>query len=334
VLAALSFLVAPGAADRCAALPTSQPAAGKEVQRVASRGPVTFRVTVDRDEVSAGDAVKMSVSVESEKGVAVAWPQVGETLGDFGVKEVGDEPATSDDLMDRTGKVYALEAYLPGQSEIPAIKVAFTDAREKADGSQEPYKDELETAPIPITVLPNLADVKGPVSLPWPWSYTLIAWAAGLLAAVSAVGILARWWFRRRAAQSTGPARPVPAHEWALAELDMLAAESLVERGKVREFYYRINGIVRGYIERRWGLMAGEQTSEEFIRALHRSLFLDDPHKEVLRRFVDACDPVKYARQQPGGDEVAWVERTARDFVLETAERPAEAKPGREAVAA
>jgi hypothetical protein len=111
----------------------------------------------------------------------------------------------------------------------------------------------------------------------------------------------------------------------------MLAAEGLIERGKVREFYYRINAIVRGYIERRWGLNAGEQTSEEFILALQRSDFLGDLHKTVLRRFVDACDPVKYARQEPAAQENEWVQTTAREFVVETAQT---SEPAQEAVAA
>ncbi|HUN81096.1 MAG TPA: hypothetical protein VMV81_06245 [Phycisphaerae bacterium] len=300
-----------------AATPTSQPV--KPVVREASRGPIKLRVEVDRDEVQMPQTVKMTLSIEAEKGVKLEAPKIGETLGDFSVKETSDLSVERGDVSERIGKAITLEPVVAGPSKIPGVKLTFKDAREKADGSKEPYEDSVETEPITVAVHGDLADVKGPVSLPWSRSLVLILWAAGLLAGtVLAIWLLRRW--ARRRAMEPVEARVVPAHEWALAELDMLASEGLIERGKVQEFYYRINAIVRGYIERRWGLNAGEQTSEEFIRELQRSVFLNDAHKVVLRRFVDACDPVKYARQQPSGAEIDWVQTTARQFVMETAQ--------------
>lgn len=312
-----------------AATPTSQP--GKPVVREASRGPVKLRVEVDRDDVQIPQTLKMILSIESERGVDIEFPKIPETFGDFNVKESSDLPIERTDSTQRIGKLITLEPVIGGTSKLPPVKLSFKDSREKADGSKEPYEDSFETEPIPITVHSDLADVKGPVSLPWPRSLVLLLWVAGLLIATILLALAFRLWKKRRAMRPVLAARPMAAHEWALSELDILASEGLIERGKVREFYYRINAIVRGYIERRWGLTAGEQTSEEFIRALQRSEFLGDVHKSVLRRFVDACDPVKYARQEPAAQENEWVQSTARDFVVETAHT---AEPVQEAVAA
>jgi hypothetical protein len=147
-----------------------------------------------------------------------------------------------------------------------------------------------------------------------------------VVVAMVAIALAARWWRRRRelAQRELPRVRRLIAHEWALAELDKLAAENLVGRGLVQEFYYRINGLLRRYIELRFGLAAGEQTSEEFIRALQHAVLFDPQHNEVLRRFIAACDPVKYARHRPERSEIDWVHATAREFVLETAERGGE----------
>lgn len=139
---------------------------------------------------------------------------------------------------------------------------------------------------------------------------------------MAAVALLSRWLSRGKSAPTARAAPRVPAHVWALAQLDMLAAEGLVERGKIQDFYYRINFIVRRYIELRFGLMAGEQTSEEFVRELQRAAILAPGHKDVLRQFVSACDPVKYAKHQPDASEIDWVQTTARQFVLQTAASP------------
>lgn len=307
--------------------PTTQP--GKPVTREASRGPVKASLTVDREVVTSPEVVTVTLLVEAEQGVEVKIPDMGETLGDFGVKETKELPASSDDTTLRVGRVYTLEPVLAGACDIPEIRIGFADRREKADGSSEVYEDEVTLQPISIRVEQSLADVKGPASLPWPRSYRVAGYVLASLALLALAWVLARMYMRRRAARLVMRiARVVPAHEWALAELDILVSEGLVERGRVQEFYYRLNAIVRGYIERRWGLMAGEQTSEEFVRALQRSMFLEEGHKLVLRRFTDACDPVKYARQQPTGEEIGWVQTTAREFVVETAARlePVEAK--------
>jgi len=312
-----------GQGEQKRAAPASQPTAETPVVRSAERGPVKVTVKADRGEVTIPEQLTFTIVVESELGVDVTIPDAGEVLGDFAVVKATDAEPTSDDLAQRRERVLTLESAVPGPCEIPAITVAFADRRPKADGSQNTYEDKATTEPIRVTVRQALADVKGPVSLPLPLRYKLLLWGLGVVAAMAAVALAARWWRRRRerTARETPWARRLIAHEWALAELDKLAAEHLVERGLVQEFYYRINGLLRRYIELRFGLAAGEQTSEEFIRALQREASFDSQHKEVLKRFVEACDPVKYARHRPERSEIDWVHKTAREFVLETAEQ-------------
>jgi hypothetical protein len=172
---------------------------------------------------------------------------------------------------------------------------------------------------MPFTVRSGLADLKGPATIPLPGWQRLLLWVAGVLAVMAAIAFAARWWRRARQVKVELPwaVRVVP-HEWALAELDMLAAEDLVGRGRVQEYYYRLNWILRRYVELRFRLMAGEQTSEEFIRALRDEAVFEETHKDLLRRFVVACDPVKYARHEPDRGEIDWVQAAAREFVIET----------------
>jgi hypothetical protein len=302
--------------------PATPEVADADLVRTAQRGPVKLKVRIDRAELTIPEELTLTVAVESEIGVEVSLPELGETMGAFGVAGFSEAEPVSDDLIIRRERTYTLESFAPGAQSVPAIAVAFADRREKADGSHTVYADEVTTEPIAVTVRPGLADVKGPVAVPMPGWQKLLTWVIGAIAAMVGIALLARWWRRRRrrAEEQLPKALRIVAHEWALAELDMLAAEDLIGRGLFQEFYYRINGLLRRYIELRYGLMAGEQTSEEFIRALQDAAFLEENHKQVLRRFVEACDPVKYARHRPEPDEIDWVQTSARDFVLETAE--------------
>ena len=302
--------------------PATQAASSADRVRIAERGPVKLRVEVDKAALTIPEQLMLTVTVESGIGVDVVLPEPVETLGGFGVAAVADAAPVEDAFTIRQQRVYTLDSFLSGDQVVPPVVVSFADRREKADGSRTVYEDVVQTEPIPITVNPGMADVKGPVMVPMPGWQRVLLWTIGVIAAMVGIALLARWWRqRRRDAERELPwAMRVSAHQWALAELDKLAAENLVGKGQVQTFYYRINGLLRRYIELRFDLMAGEQTSEEFIRALQDAAHFDEHHKEVLRRFVLACDPVKYARHQPTPDEIDWVQASARDFVLETAE--------------
>lgn len=305
--------------------PATRPVDAADLVRSAERGPVKLSVEIDRAEVTIPEQLKLTITAEAELGVDVELPDLGERVGAFDVVDHTDAEPVKDGFRVRRRRVYTLDSFVPGRCDVPAVTVEFADRREKADGSRTAYKDVVTTEPIPVTVKAGLADVKGPVTVPMPGWQKLLLWVIGAVAAMVGIALFARWWRRHR--KETERELPwavrLSAHEWALGELDKLVAEDLIGRGEVQEFYYRINGLLRRYIELRFDLMAGEQTSEEFIRALQHSPLFDEDHKEVLRRFVRACDPVKYARRQPGTDEIDWVQAAARDFVLETAETPA-----------
>ena len=329
IAAAVSLvLLAGGCRPTTAPEPSSasQPARAADLLRTAESGPVKLTVKLDRAEATVPEQLVLTVTVEAEIGVDVAMPDLGTTLGPFGIAGFKDAEPISGDFTVRRERTYTLDTILPGSQPVPSVTVKFSDPREKADGSHEVNEGEVTTEPLAVTIRSGLADLKGPATIPLPGWQRLLLWAGGVVAVMAAIAVAARWWRRRsRQAKVVLPwAMRVVPHEWALAELDILAAEDLVGRGRVREYYYRINWILRRYIELRFRVMAGEQTSEEFIRALRGAAALDENQKELLLRFVAACDPVKYARHEPDRSEVEWVQMTAREFVIETAERKTE----------
>jgi hypothetical protein len=303
-----------------AAGPTSQPVAARPVTRTTEQGPLKVTVTVDRDRVVIPEQLKLTLHIEAEAGIEVTVPKLEGVFGDFGVAASAENEPDCPEYSQCKEWIYTLDSFLPGEREIPALTFSFRDAREKADGSREVYEDKVETQPIGIVITQSLADVKGPVNLPMPFRYKLLWWGLGAVLAMVLIALAVRWWRRREAVGEAVPvAARVPAHVWALQQLDKLAAENLIHRGLIQEYYYRINGLLRRYIELRFGLMAGEQTSEEFLRALGHSGFFNQKLKVMLHEFVQACDPVKYARHRPEAEEISWVQASARDFVMQTA---------------
>jgi len=319
-LAMLWALAACSARAQGTEAPESRPAV--EIVREARSGPVKGTIRLDRDEVAIPEAIQLTLTLESERGVEVALPNLDEIIRDFGVLNVERQTKTDPDgLFETLTLQCSLDPLAAGSWTLPPIEIPYVDERPRLTGETGRVEDKLVLAGITLTVTGTPADVKDVATLPKPWPKTLILWAVGVVAAMLAIA----WWARRSRKPAVKMARrlaplppPVPAHIWAMAELSKLLAEKLPEHGRAQEFYYRINAIVREYLERRFGLRAPEQTSEEFIVAVSRSGDLIDRHKQLLQQFTAACDPVKYARAVPTQTDIDWVVDTARGFVEAT----------------
>ena len=113
---------------------------------------------------------------------------------------------------------------------------------------------------------------------------------------------------RRRKRRPIEPRRQTP-EEIAQAALAILLAENLPGRGLIKEFYLRLTGIVRQYVEDTTGIRAPEQTTEEFLRDM-RSHAAFPPERSVrLAEFLEAADLVKYAGQQPEQGQIEHGDR-------------------------
>ena len=78
---------------------------------------------------------------------------------------------------------------------------------------------------------------------------------------------------------------------------------------------------MRGYIERRYTVSAGEMTTEEFLVAAVADARFGQATTDELKRFMTACDLVKYARHTPTSAESDDAYRAATEFVERTCAR-------------
>lgn len=119
---------------------------------------------------------------------------------------------------------------------------------------------------------------------------------------------------------------PVPPHEIALNALAKLRQKGWIETLQIEPFYVELSGIVRRYLEARFGLRAPERTTEEFIRDALTSKKLSDTHRELVAGFLEQSDLVKFARHAPGQPEMRNALDSAERLVRET--MPAPPAPG------
>ena len=113
-----------------------------------------------------------------------------------------------------------------------------------------------------------------------------------VLVAVLAAALL--WALGSRLAFARKIRRMTP-RERALRELAMLLDRSLPEQGLFKDFYIELTLVVRRYIERRHGIRAPEQTTEEFLAAAAAHPGFRAEAVQGLKAFLGAADLVKFA---------------------------------------
>jgi hypothetical protein len=298
------------------------------VEKVTQRGPLRLTARTGRGEIAVGDRLALALEVTAPDGFEVVLPKPGQTLGELRVLSCRDQAGVPVQQGRQWRQEYELEADVPGEFEIPPLTVRYEDrraGRPAATQASQP-SSEISSEALKVKVASVLkgqfkptefGDIKGPVLLPWEWNRRWLWWAlwpALAVAAIVAVMLLRRCRTRRR------PAEPVvPPHVWALEQLRLLRGEQLVERNLVAEFYFRLTGIVRVYIERRFAVRAAEQTTEEFLVAAKDHPSLGVRYGGLLADFLQASDLVKFARYLPQAVEIDRAFATADTFVRETA---------------
>lgn len=269
---------------------------------------------VDRDTVTVGDVVRLTVRVRAPLGATVNFPTGLDSLAPVQVLEppVVQDGADSS-VVDRIA-TYRLSAW-----DVGAQPIRLGDVLVQADDGDRRVALALPTLFV-RSVLPadsaqrvpkparELLGVRAPV--PWWW------WALAGLAAL-AIGLLVWWWIRRRrrVVQPTGD--PFADAEAAFARVERL---KLPEAGEPGRHAALMTDVARRYLAARHESASLAQTSGELLAAMRgvRTVPFDR-----LRRLLDDVDPVKFAAAPLGGARARELGEEAKAIVREEHARAA-----------
>ena len=308
---------------------------GAAITRSAEDRPVRLTLKVAPPELPFQEKAVLTVEAVADSSVSVTMPDYADAVAqgdqqfEYRLRPLAKSAATPiEGGKLRWSQRFAIEFFLPGEYTLPPAKVTYSQVDNAINEADAPVAAgtprELTTETITIKAQATEAaqlppeelkkiEVLPPVELKEPWSRWWIALIPTALIAAAAFLLL-----KRKSFEGQRVAEVIPAHEWARRQFAALVADDLIGKGEVQEFYYRISAIVRGYIERRFGVSAPEMTTEEFLAATAGDFRFGGAAD--LQPFMTACDLVKYARQRPAAGEWNQVLRTAGDFVERTRE--------------
>lgn len=315
----------------CSPAPIEQQhVADQGISQRHNSGPFSFVLRTSRKDITIAEEFRLELEASAPENTDVRFPVFKASLGDFTLKDTQLAPSrlvgSGDTVQIVHRATYILEPYLPGTYAIPVMTVVFRDA---ASG-REAARLETEAIEIPVRSLldpdaktADIRDISPPLSLGPDRVFQLTPLGLALIFAALAAGI----YLVLQKNKKGGIVAPVvlPPDQVALQELAELERDNLLDRGEVLVFHERISGILRRYIENRFGLKAPERTTEEFLTELSRSRStagaLLGSHKAVLADFLSQCDLVKFARYEPDRAASEKTVDICREFVEKTKEK-------------
>jgi hypothetical protein len=280
------------------------------------QGPAILRLEgaqVDKERVEArlSDEFRLRLQVEGTAGLEVQ-PAANPGPDWQTVAKSPPETVPLDHGRVRWQQTLRVRPTRPGQ-----VSLAMPDLRYRENDS-EAWK-EIHWTPIQMQVStailkPDISELRGITSPepvpPAPSWWPVLAWIGGSLTGLAL--FLAGWSVWRR--RGSGP-RSLTPDQWALQEIDRISAWPRNSDADVERFYTALCDVVRKYLELRFQLPALEQTTTEFFETLRSSPQLPAGHHELLRRFLERCDLVKFARAAPSPEECQDMVATARNII-------------------
>ncbi|WP_462323784.1 hypothetical protein [Desulfoplanes sp.] len=138
----------------------------------------------------------------------------------------------------------------------------------------------------PMTDIRDIKPLQSMPSIDW----RMVGMTAGTVVLVIVLAWLCwRRWKKRTTQEIVTP--PLPAHEQACRDLDLLA--SMDDLGD-KPYYFRLSHILRTYLESRFGIRALEMTTEELLPALEKT-GMEQKGIRSVKNFCATGDLVKYA---------------------------------------
>lgn len=288
--------------------------------------PPSLQVMVDRDRVTVGDRIAVTVTLRAPEGATPDVSAFEQQFGEMDVLVVGlpEEQALGDGMKDVRVR-YEVAAFRTGDLEIPALALAVL-----APGA-EPVT--VVSTPIPITVesvIPpgvdatDVRDLKPQIDLPYSAgvsSRRIAGIAAAALAAAALLGLIIRRLWPRGAPPAAAPVAVIAAAEDAArAELDRISGLGLLATGDVQTLHTLLAACIRRYLSDRFGFPAFAMTTAE-LRTLMEQRGVGRWQARLTAGLLAECDAVAYARYRPAPERAESNLSMAYEIVSTAAER-------------
>lgn len=256
---------------------------------------VRVKASVDRTTILIGEPIKLNLEAWVPGGTSFKWFNT-DTIPHF---EIVD-PGKQDSARELNENVYRqqliITSFDSGSWTIPAFVLQAGKKRLKTD-----------TFSIAVTYSPDdttkgYHDIKDILAVKNP-SNPYIPWIIAAVTVLALLGII--YFLRKKKKPVIKPAAPVskltPMEE-AMQSLNELKKEDLPRKGQAKQYYTRLNDILRWYVFRKFSISSLEKTNDELVMQLKQTR-LSHPDYTTLAQALRMADFVKFAKYTPSVED-------------------------------
>ncbi len=286
----------------------------KEESKPLPKDQLTVEYSIDRDVLQVGDPVELSVTAYYPENGVLQLPSIGRGKEIVQLKRNSSVASREDGLKQSTTQ-YRITSFRLGDFPVSTNSITCAVGEQLLSAPFPEAVLHVQSA-LPADALDKLEEIKAARKLPgviprWVWivlGAALVAFLAGL--------ITSRLWKDRK--QRTPEPPPLPPHVIALNALQALWDKGLLEKDECNLFYTELSMILRIYLDGRFQLNAPDQTTEEIVWEMSRSVELNQAQQDILQEFMKQADRVKFAKDHPDRQTMENAFSTTKQFVNET----------------
>lgn len=278
---------------------------------VAAGQDARISTAVDTASIRVGEQVRVTVRVEHPPGTVVRNVGPSDSLRGLEIVRV--------DSAGPLTRVFIVTSFDTGTHVLPPFAAWYGAASDTVVRSVAGAPVAITVAGVDVDTSAEIRAIKPPLGAPLTFAEVL-PYLLGAAAAALLGWLLHHWWRKRKRGERLIPEPPPrPAHELALEALRSIESERLWQRGLVKEFHSALSDVLRTYIERRFGTLAMESTSDEILASA--PVVAQSPAAvSALRDVLTRSDLVKFAKFIPPpehnerslAESVSFVELTGR----------------------
>jgi hypothetical protein len=297
---------------------------------------VTVKSEIDTTSILTGDQIWFKVTLERPAGLNLKLNRFSDTI--VSSIEIIRGPI-SDTIESSNGRELITDRYLitsfdSGRYEIPPVFAEHVSE----EGLKRYYSDFLYLMVQRPNIVPQdstmqFFDIIGPYRAPLTIG-EILPWLLIIMAVAIAAWFLFRYLrARRKSGEAILPEDPQEAaHVLAYRSLEKLKSEKLWQKGLFKEYYSRLSGIVRTYIDMRFGMNSMESATSEIMTEIVEIESASGEASDALKQVLEIADMVKFAKHLPDASdcelsmEQAWsfVSLTRKEKITEEIEGEAE----------
>lgn len=253
---------------------------------------VLAKASVDRDKILIGETITLTLDVRVPLGQSITWFNL-DTIPHFEFLDRGKADTVDGIDGKKIQQTLKLTSFDSGYWQIPPLLLNVENRLYATDSIS------IAVEYAAFNPEEDYHDIKEIVDVAPPWYLKYIPWAIGVVTVI-AIAIIA--YLLRKKKTVVLVEQPIVSklgpYEEALKALEELRKKGWSPNGEIKNYYIRLNDILRVFVLRKLNIASLEKTNEELIVQL-RQLSLDRETFQQLANALRMADFVKFARYQP-----------------------------------